>query len=103
MKELFKLVLECPAEYASITFNVSSNIIAYFSLTNIIVFITWVIVWIINNNKIKSRSVADNLDDIDVRNKYLLFVFRLTSIYLVLLIIFTFYGFYYLDSSCGIK
>ena len=103
LKDIFKLALECPAEYVATTFNISSNIISYFSLTNTIVFITWVIVWIINNKKIKSRSVVDNLDDKEVRNKYLLFVFRLTSIYLVLLIIFIFYGVFYLDSSCGIK
>jgi len=103
LKDIFKLVLECPAEYASITFNISSNITAYFTLSNFLVFIIWFILRKVNNKKMNSRSTADEMDDIDVRNKYLLFMYRLTSIYLLLLLIFIFYGIFFLDKSCWYK
>ena len=103
LKDLFKIFLECPEEYVSIVFNVSSNITGYFTLTNFLVLITWFILRKINNRKMNNRSTADEMDDIDVRNKYLLFIYRLTSIYLVLLIIFLFYGLFFMDKSCWYK
>ena len=99
LKDLFKIFLECPEEYVSIVFNVSSNITGYFTLTNFLVLITWFIFLRLNRN----QSIVDELKNPKVKNKYSLFILYLTTTYLVLLIISIFYGLFFMDKSCWYK
>ena len=101
--DIVNLILRCPPDYFSTLFNISSNITPIVTTINLIVIISWFILRKINNRKMESRSVADNLDDREVRNKYSVFIYRLTSIYLTLLVIFVFYGVFFLDKTCWYK